>query len=137
MAGKKRLPRISAREMELLAMLWEQGPLTLPEAYERFDSYGQPVAYTTMQTRLNRLVDKGLVRRSQDRPACYQAGVKPEEVSGRQIDMLLSKVTQGKVVPLVSHLISGAALSREELDELKLLIAEVERSIEKREGDHG
>jgi predicted transcriptional regulator len=132
MGAKKRFPRISAGDMELLSMLWEHGPLTLPEAHGRFSQYGQPVAYTTMQTRLNRLVAKGAIRRSSERPAHYEAVVKPEEVSGRQIDMLLSKVTRGKVVPLISHLISGSALSRGEIEELKRLIAEAEQSFTKR-----
>jgi BlaI family transcriptional regulator, penicillinase repressor len=135
MAARKRFPRISAGDMEILSMLWEHGPLTLPEAYERFGQYGRPVAYTTMQTRLNRLSAKGAVRRSAERPARYEAAVKPEEVSGRQIDMLLRRVTGGKVVPLVSHLLSGSTLSREEIEELKRLITEAERSFTKRESD--
>lgn len=135
MTAKKRIPRISAGEMEILSMLWEEGPLNLPDAHERFGRYGRPVAYTTMQTRLNRLAEKGALRRSSERPARYEAAVKPEEVSGRQIDMLLSKVTRGKVVPLVSHLISGATLSRTEVEQLKGLIAEAERSLDKEGGD--
>jgi BlaI family transcriptional regulator, penicillinase repressor len=135
MAIKKRFPRISAGDMEILSMLWEHGPLTLPEAHERFGQYGRPVAYTTIQTRLNRLFEKGALRRSPERPARYEALVKPEEVSGRQIDMLVSKVTRGKIVPLVSHLISGSALSRPEIEELKCLIVEAEQSLTKREAD--
>jgi predicted transcriptional regulator len=135
MAVRKRFPRISAGDLEILSMLWEHGPLTLPEAHEWFGQYGRPVAYTTMQTRLNRLSEKGAVRRSAERPARYEAAINPEEVSGRQIDVLLRKVTRGKVVPLVSHLLSRSTLSREEIEELKRLITEAERSFTKREVD--
>ena len=126
MARKTRQPRISAGDMEILSMLWEHGRLTLPEAHERFRRFGRAAAYTTIQTRLNRLCDKGVVRRSAERPARYEATLGPEEVSARQIDMLVSKVTRGKVLPLVSHLISGASLTREEIEEIKRLIAEAE-----------
>jgi predicted transcriptional regulator len=129
MAKKSRLPRISSGDMEILSMLWEHGRLTLPEAHERFGQFGHAVAYTTIQTRLNRLCDKGVVRRSPDRPARYEAAVKPEEVSARQIDMLMSKVTRGKILPLVSHLISGSVLTREEIEEIKRLIAEAEHQL--------
>jgi BlaI family transcriptional regulator, penicillinase repressor len=78
---------------------------------------------------------KGAVRRSAGRPAQYEAVVKADEVGGRQIDMLLRRVTGGKVVPLVSHLLSGATLSREEIEELKRLITEAERSFTKQEAD--
>ena len=135
MVKKSRLPRISAGEMEILSMLWEHGRLTLPEAHEHFGRFGRAAAYTTIQTRLNRLCDKGVVRRSAERPAHYEAAVKPEEVSARQIDMLMSKVTRGRVLPLVSHLISGAALNRDEIDEIKRLIAEAERQL--KEGGAG
>ena len=64
MAVKKKFPRISAGDMEILSMLWDHGPLTLPEAHQRFGQYGRPVAYTTIQTRLNRLFEKGAIRRS-------------------------------------------------------------------------
>ena len=41
----------------------------------------RPLGYTTVQTRLNRLVAKGVVARSNDRPARYRAAVRPDEVS--------------------------------------------------------
>lgn len=123
---RKKAPRISGGDMEILSMLWQHGPLTLPEAHQRFGQFGQPVAYTTIQTRLNRVVAKGMVRRSRERPARYEAIVRPEEVSAWQMDMLVSKVTRGKIVPLVSHLISGSDLSRDEIEELKRLIETAE-----------
>jgi predicted transcriptional regulator len=43
--------------------------------------------------------------------------------------------TRGKIVPLVSHLISGSALSRAEIEELKGLIAAAEQSLSGREAD--
>lgn len=128
MAGKRKPPRISVGDMEILSMLWERGPLSLAEAHACFGEFGRPVGYTTIQTRLNRLAEKGVVRRSGERPARYEAAVKSEEVSARQIDLLLDKVTRGRIVPLVSHLISSSSLSREELRELKQLIAQAEKS---------
>ena len=61
---KQKVPRLSPGEFEILSMLWEQGPLTLSEAHGSFDRFGRKVGYTTIQTRLNRLVEKGAVRRS-------------------------------------------------------------------------
>ena len=109
-------------------MLWAHGPVTLAEAHRCFGDFGRPVGYTTVQTRLNRLVEKGAVRRSRRRPAEYEAAVNPDEVGARLIDVLLDKVSQGSVVPLVTHLISGRPLSAEEIRELKRLIAEAEAS---------
>ena len=62
---KKTGQKLSSGEMELMSMLWEHGSLALSEAHEKL---GRPIGYTTMQTRLNRLVEKGLAKRSKHRP---------------------------------------------------------------------
>ena len=128
MSKQRKTARFSAGELEIMSMLWARGPVTLAEAHRCFGQFGRAVGYTTMQTRLNRLADKGAVRRSRQRPARYEAAVDPEEVGARLIDVLLDKVSPGSVVPLVAHLISGRPLSAEEIGELKRLIAEAEAS---------
>ncbi len=122
---KKRKPaRLSAGELEILQMLWRRGAVTLSEAQAGLD---RKIGYTTMQTRLNRLVDKGIVTRTSDRPARYESAVAPEEVGARHLDLLMERVTGGSVVPLVAHLVRDRALSPGDITELKQLIAAAER----------
>ncbi len=122
--GKRAGRAVSRGEMEMLAMLWEEGPLGLAEAHRRFGRYGKPVSYPTVQTRLNRLAAKGLVRRSDDRPAVYAAAVTREQVAAGHLDQLLRAARHHSVVPLVAHLISERPLSAEEIRKLKDLLAE-------------
>ena len=105
-------------------MLWRSGEVTLSEAQR---ALARPMGYTTVQTRLNRLVAKGAVARSKDRPARYRAIVGPEDVSARYFDLLLERVSDGSVVPLVAHLMRRGRLSPAEIAQLKRLIAESER----------
>jgi BlaI family transcriptional regulator, penicillinase repressor len=128
---KKRL-RPASGELEIMAMLWREGPLTLAEAHERFAGYGRPVSYPTMQTRLNRLAAKGMARRSNDRPARYIAAISVEEVGAEHLDHWLQTTRQETVVPLVAHLISERPLSEREIVELKQLLDAAERQ-EKRQ----
>jgi BlaI family transcriptional regulator, penicillinase repressor len=128
MAKKRKKLRLASGELELMAMLWREGPLTLAEAHQRFGRYGRPVGYPTMQTRLNRLAAKGLLRRSSDRPAVYVAAVTAEEVGTDQLDHWLTTTQQETVVPLVAHLISEHPLSQQEISELQRLLAEAERT---------
>jgi BlaI family penicillinase repressor len=125
---KPKGPRLSAGEMEILQMLWRQGSVALSEAQA---GLGRTIGYTTMQTRLNRLVEKGVVTRSADRPARYTAAVAPEEVSARHLDLLLERVSGGNIVPLVAHLVRDRALSSNEIAELKQLIQEADRQARK------
>ena len=61
MTKRRKPPRLSAGEMEILEMLWRLETVSLSEAQS---GLGRAIGYTTMQTRLNRLVDKGAVTRA-------------------------------------------------------------------------
>ena len=125
----RKLPRLAEGELELLEMLWRTGRVTLSEAHKSIE---RQVGYTTVQTRLNRLVEKGLVRRSRERPALYAAAVTREAVSAKDLGTLMSRVSGGRVVPLVAHLIKDRDLTPEEIEELKQLVQQAEERNRKR-----
>jgi BlaI family transcriptional regulator, penicillinase repressor len=120
--------RPSAGEMAILAMLWQEGPLSLAEAHRRFAHFGRRVSYPTMQTRLNRLVVKRWARRSDERPARYAAAVTPEAVAAGHLDQWLRAARRASVAPLVAQLIAESPLTADEIHELKRLLAEAEKS---------
>jgi BlaI family transcriptional regulator, penicillinase repressor len=124
MTGKKKAVRLSAGELELLDMLWRERSVTILEAQQ---ALGLPIGYTTVQTRLNRLVAKGVAARSAVRPAKYSAAISPGDVGRGELDRLVERVSQGRVTPLVAHLLQRHALSADEIAELKELVAEAER----------
>jgi BlaI family transcriptional regulator, penicillinase repressor len=123
MAKRGKSRRLSAGELEILQMLWRDGPVTLSEAQR---GLRRAIGYTTVQTRLNRLVEKGVVTRTSQRPAMYRAAVAAEDVSAGHLNLLLERVSGGSIVPLVAHLMKDRRLSPEELDALKKLISESE-----------
>lgn len=124
MAKKRRVRRLVAGELEMLQMLWREGPVTILEAQR---ALGLSVGYTTVQTRLNRLVKKGVAAKSAKRPAKYSAAITPDEVREEDLDLLVDRVSEGQVIPLVAHLVSRQTLSAEEIEALKKLVAEAER----------
>lgn len=125
MAGRRKTGRLAAGEIEMLEMLWRIRSATLAEAHQAMP---RRVGYTTVQTRLNRLVDKGLVRKIGSHPAHYEAVIKPEQVSRGDLDVLVSRVTAGRIVPLVAQLVQDRELSDQEIRELRQLIDEAERA---------
>ena len=124
----RKAPRLAAGEIEMLQMLWREHGVTILEAQQ---SLGLPIGYTTVQTRLNRLVRKGVATKSKERPARYFAAISAEEVRGADLDLLVDKVSNGKVSPLVAHLVERDSVSREELSELKRLISAAEQRIKR------
>ena len=113
-------------------MLWREGGVTILEAQQ---ALGLPIGYTTVQTRLNRLVKKAVARKTRTRPAKYSAAVTPEEVRQLDLDLLVDRVSEGRVVPLVAHLVNRHSITQEELQELKKLVAKAERKA--RQGKKG
>ncbi len=122
--SKKQIPRLLASELEILEMLWRADSVTIVEGQRALVG---KAGYTTVQTRLNRMVKKGLVKRSRNRPARYSAALKPEDVAIQDLDLLLEKVSRGSVLPLVAHLVKNRSLTVDEIRELKQLISDAER----------
>lgn len=122
----KRAIRVAAGEMELLSILWNSGPLTLRQAFDQYLEAGGNVSYPTMQTRLNRLVDKRLVEKSSDYPASYNAVVTRDQVTSGHLRQLIDKVSHGDVVPLVASLLTEQPLTADQIAELQQLLAEAQ-----------
>jgi BlaI family penicillinase repressor len=126
MAKKRNVPRLSAGEIELLQMLWREGEVTLSMAHK---ALGLPIGYTTVQTRLNRLVRKGVAARSLDRPARYRAAIARDDVSEKDLNTLIQRVSVGNVVPLVAHLVRDKSLTADQIVELRGLLVEAEKRL--------
>jgi BlaI family penicillinase repressor len=123
--SKAKPARLAAGEIEILEMLWRIRSATIAEAHE---ALARDLGYTTVQTRLNRLVAKGLARKAGSHPARYEAVIKPEQVCRGDLDVLVASVTSGRIVPLVAHLVQDRELTDAELCELRQLIDEAERA---------
>jgi predicted transcriptional regulator len=114
---------LSEGEMALLNLLWELGPSSLATVHK---NYSRPIGYTTIQTRLNRMVDKGVLSRSTEGyPAQYAAVVKIEVASTSFIEKA-AKASGGCLAPLLAHLTEKRKLTPNEIALLKELIAKHE-----------
>ncbi len=122
--GKREPIRLLAGELELLEVLWRDGAVTISEAQ---NGLGREQGYTTVQTRLDRLVAKKLATKSKIRPAKYKAKVKRADVSRDDLNVLVRRVTGGRVVPLIAQLVTEHDLTEEDISEIRELIADAEK----------
>ncbi len=120
---KQPLIPLSEGEMELLDLLWKLGPSTLTVVHK---NYPRPVGYTTIQTRLNRMVEKGVLTRSGSYPALYEAVVETEVASNTFFEKV-AKICGGSLAPLIAHLSEKRKLKPDEITILKELIAQNEK----------
>lgn len=122
MSGKKtRAVKLTPNEFEFLELFWNHGKLTLAEAHKLLIAKGKEIAYPTVQTRLNRLVEKKIIKRSGQYPAVYEAVIRPQEIS-KQYFELLETVCGGNLGPLMVHLSERHDFKPPELAILKEII---------------
>ena len=132
MPKKKREIRVSPGEKELLDILWEIGGGTISQVHKLHQARGNSVAYGTIQTRLNRLVEKGAAQRV-GFPGEYQALLRPEDVTDGYYDTI-EKFCGGSIVPLMSHLASKRPFDDDEIALLERIVATHRREFDGKGG---
>ena len=125
------LPKLTRLELQIMDALWKQGILSIREIQESFPEKDRP-AYTTIQTTVYRLEDKGAVRRAKkiSNAHIFEAVVSREDASGRLIDELLS-LFGGRTQPVMAHLVESGKLTLNDVRDAEKLIKDLARKGEK------
>ncbi|HZO51889.1 MAG TPA: BlaI/MecI/CopY family transcriptional regulator [Bryobacteraceae bacterium] len=121
------LPKLTKLELQIMDALWKHGLLSIREIQEAFPERDRP-AYTTIQTTVYRLEDKGAVRRAKkiSNAHIFEAVVSREAASGRLIDDLLS-LFGGRTQPVMAHLVESGKLTMNDVHEAEKLIKDLAR----------
>jgi predicted transcriptional regulator len=128
MSDKRELTPV---EWEIMDAVWDiEGPATVRDVLERAYPGGEK-AYTTVQTLMNTLERKKLLRRKKvGLVNFYSARRTRESVVRAETSTLLTRAFNGSVPALASTLLSLDRMSADELEKLKELIREKERELE-------
>lgn len=130
MSPKKRNTlKLAPGEFELLELFWKHGEMTIAQTHEKLVAKGRKIAYPTVQTRLNRLVEKEIIRKSGHYPAVYDAAVMQEDASGPYYDQL-EAFCGGDIAPLMLHLAEKRDFKPSEIDALRKIIDRYEKERE-------
>jgi predicted transcriptional regulator len=122
-------PTPTGRELDILKVLWEQGPSTVRAVYKELaQGPDQDLAYNTVQTLLRLMEDKGLVThdvsgRKFVYTACY---TRDDSVAG-----FLDRVFDGAADELVQSLLRAERIAPDELERIKAMIAAARRKTER------
>ena len=119
--------RISRFELQLLEKLWDLGPCSVREIQESLPEKDRP-AYTTVQTMIYRLEEKGAIRRVKKigNAHLFQAVLTRKAVHRRFISDLLN-LFGGSAAPVMSHLIETGKLTLADIKELEKTVAAMEK----------
>ena len=119
----------SAAELVVLQLLWDCGPLTVPELHERICET-KTVAYTTVQKRVQRMEEKGLVKRQTKakRALTYRADYNPETARSNVLNAVLSSTFGNSPNALIQRAIEEHPLSKSEISEIRALLDALEKA---------
>ncbi len=110
-------------ELEVLKNLWDHGPATVREVLSHLHEHGRRVAYTTVQTLLTRLEQKGHATSNKSELAyVYRARLTRDRVTRSRLKTLVHQLYDGAAGPLVLQLIRTEQFTTKEIEELQRLI---------------
>ena len=121
---KKASEQLPPMELAIMQVLWEKGPSTVQEVQEQLA--GTP-AYTTVQTILNIMTQKGRTRRTlRGKAYVYRAALSRELAMGSAVHHLVERMFGGSVETLLMNLMKTEKVDEETWKRLKRAIAERE-----------
>lgn len=115
--------RLTKFELEIMQVLWDLGSGSVREVQEQLPEKRRP-AYTTVQTIVRRLEEKGAVRRVKKigNAFIFEPLVSRRSAHHRLITELL-ELFGGSARPLMAHLAETGKLNLEDVRELENLLA--------------
>lgn len=119
--------KISGAESQIMEALWSQGPLGAEDLVREVGG-AQSWGEATVKTLINRLLKKKAIASERvGGRARYRPLVSRETYVTGESQGLLDRLFGGELAPLVAHYAKHRPLSAEELERLKILIAELEQ----------
>ena len=116
----------TAVELEILRILWELGPSPVRAVHEKLAA-AKGTNYSTTVKMLSVMLTKGLVKRKEDaKPHIWRAAITRERAAKKFLTELIAKVYDGSAMSLVLQALSSGKASKEEIDEARRLLDEME-----------
>jgi len=113
---KKQSHSLTPLELVIIQVLWREGPSSVQAVHSKLQS---DLAFTTVQTVLNVLHQKGRVRRTlKGRAYEYRPGESKESVLGQAVGDLIRRMFGGSSEELVMSLVKTRQIDPATLDRL-------------------
>ncbi len=129
MAG---LPQISEAELKVMKIVWEHAPISTNDITERL-TVSTSWSPKTIQTLIKRLVTKKVLSyEKQGRVFVYTPLVSEKDYVSQESRSFLQRFYDGHISSMLSAYIQEEKLSKDDLDELRSLLAE--RSVSEKGG---
>jgi len=122
--------RPTESELEILQILWKNGPSTVREVNDALNKIqDKAIGYTTTLKLMQIMFDKGLLKRDDSqRTHVYTAEVREGNIQSAMLDRFLNAAYRGSASKLALQLLGNHKTTPDELAEIKALIAKLEKN---------
>lgn len=125
--AKKTIPKPTDAELEVLQILWQEGPSTVKSVNEKLNEKKE-VGYTTTLKIMQIMFEKGLVNRNEaERSHIYSAAITESEIQKALIDKLLETAFSGSAAKLVMQALGNGQTSKEDLTKIREYLNQIEK----------
>jgi len=111
--------KLSDFELDVMQFFWREGDCSAKQIHE-WVCEQKPAAYTTVKTIIDRLEEKGAIKRigKEGRAIIFQAVIAKEDVAPSVLPSFIKRFFSGSAGNLITHLIENDKLSKEDIDYL-------------------
>jgi len=121
------LPRPTDGELEILRVLWREGPCTVRQVQQTL-ARRRPTGYTTVLKLLQIMTEKGLVLRdATQRTHVYRPRLSEDQTQRQLVKDLVERAFGGSAQQLMMQALAAGKASAKELAEIRQLLDDLER----------
>lgn len=114
-------------ELEILQVLWQEGPCTVRQVNERL-AENRDVGYTTTLKLMQIMHEKGLLTRMEEaRSHVYEANVSEDETQATLLERFVDTAFRGSASKLVMQALGNHKSTAAEIDEIRKLLDQIEQ----------
>jgi predicted transcriptional regulator len=119
---KKKRDLFSDKEWIIMKAVWQKQKITVKEVWQQIYPH-QEKAYTTVQTYMDRLVEKGVLKKEKvGLVNFYQARISEEKALDKATENLVSRAFNGSFGLLAAFLIDSQRLDPSDLERIKQML---------------
>ncbi len=118
----KKKYELTEGEWAIIAVVWENEPCAAPTVQEVLQRRKR-WSYSTVKTMMDRMVTKRLLKQQKIRNLMlYRSAITREEAQKGEIMRVVKRAFDGALTPMMQFLLDSDSLSREDLEEMEMLI---------------
>ena len=128
MKGKDKMIEPTKSELEILQVLWQEGPSTVRFVNDHLNAQKREVQYTSTLKLMQIMAEKGLVTRDESQMKhVYSAAVEEKKTKSFLLDRFIASMYNGSAKELMMQLIGNKKASKKELDDIREMLDSIQK----------